>query len=60
MYTSQKKQKIDVKLTYCDHPNKDVEYFDLRITKIWVQQKIRVMLPQLQHFHNKFNVISCY
>ena len=27
------------KLTYCDYLNKNFEYPDLRITKIWVQQK---------------------
>ena len=33
------KKNLYAKLIYCDHPNKNVEYFDLRITKIWVQQK---------------------
>ena len=27
------------KLIYFDHPNKNVEHFDLKITKILVQQK---------------------
>ena len=34
-----KKKKLYVKLTYCDHPNKNVEHPNLRITKSWVQQK---------------------
>ena len=34
-----KKEKKNVKLTYCDCPNKNVEHPDLRITKSWVQQK---------------------
>ena len=28
-----------VKLIYCDHPNRNVEHSDLRIIKIWFQQK---------------------
>ena len=32
----QKKKKLYVKLNYCDLPNKNVEYTDLRITKSWV------------------------
>ena len=38
IYTCQKKI-FYVKLTYCDHLNKNVEHLDLRITKSWVQQK---------------------
>ena len=33
------KKLLYVKLTYCDHPNKNIEHLDLRITKSWVQQK---------------------
>ena len=33
------KKILYAKLIYCDHPNKNVEHLDLRITKIWVQQK---------------------
>jgi len=33
------KKKLYAKLTYCDHPNKNYERPNLRITKIWVQQK---------------------
>ena len=33
------KKILCAKLTYCDQPNKNVEHPDLRITKIWVQQK---------------------
>ena len=33
------KKKLYAKLTYCDHPNKNIGHPDLRITKIWVQQK---------------------
>ena len=33
------KNILNAKLTYCDYPNKKVEHPDLRITKIWVQQK---------------------
>ena len=33
IYTS-KKKKLYVKLTYCDHPNKNVEHPILRITKV--------------------------
>ena len=33
------KKILYAKLTYCDQPNKNVEHPDLRITKIWVQQK---------------------
>ena len=29
------KKKKNVKLTYCDYPNKSVEYPDLRNTKNW-------------------------
>ena len=29
-----KKKKLYTKLTYCDHPNKNREYPDLKITKI--------------------------
>ena len=43
-----------MKLTYCDYSNKNFEHVDLRITKIWVQQKIRVMLLYSQYFHNNF------
>ena len=35
----QKKKNLYVKLTYCDHLNKNVKDLDLRITKSWVQQK---------------------
>ena len=38
IYTFAKKI-LYAKLIYCDHPNKNVEHPDLRITKIWVQQK---------------------
>ena len=38
IYTFAKKT-LYVKQTYCDHPNKNIEHPDLRITKIWVQQK---------------------
>ena len=31
------KKILYAKLTYCDHPNKNIEHPDLRITKIWVQ-----------------------
>ena len=31
-----KKKNLYVKLNYCDLPNKNVEYIDLRITKSWV------------------------
>ena len=31
------KKILYAKLTYCDHPNKNIEYPNLRITKIWVQ-----------------------
>ena len=34
-----KNSYIYAKLIYCEHLNKNVEYSDLRITKIWVQQK---------------------
>ena len=44
---------IYVKLTYCDNPNKNVEYLDLRITKKLGSTKIRIMLHS-QHFHNNF------
>ena len=33
------KNILYAKLTYCDHPNKNYEHSDLRITKIWIQQK---------------------
>ena len=33
------KKILYAKLIYCDYPNKNFEHFDLRITKIWVQQK---------------------
>ena len=33
------KKKLYVKLTYFDHPNKNVEHPDMRITKSWVEQK---------------------
>ena len=36
IYTLVKKILYD-KLTYCDHPNKNIEHPDLRITKIRVQ-----------------------
>jgi len=39
MYTYTCQKKLYAKLTYCDHPNTNVEHLDLRITKIWVQQK---------------------
>ena len=42
IYTLTKKI-LYAKLTYCDHPNKNNEHPDLRITKIWVQKKIRIM-----------------
>ena len=38
MYTLAKKI-LYAKITYCDYPNKIFEHLDLRITKIWVQQK---------------------
>ena len=38
IYTLAKKI-LYVKITYCDYSNKNVEHSDLRITKIWVQQK---------------------
>ena len=31
------KNILYIKLTYCDHLNKNIEHFNLRITKIWVQ-----------------------
>ena len=33
------KKILYAKLIYCDHPSKNVEHPNLRITKIWVQQK---------------------
>ena len=33
------KKLLYVKLTYCDHSNKNVKQLGLRITKSWVQQK---------------------
>ena len=33
------KKILYAKLTYYNHPNKNVEYPNLRIIKIWVQQK---------------------
>ena len=42
IYTLTKKI-LYAKLTYCDHPNKNYEHPDLRITQIWVQKKIRIM-----------------
>ena len=33
------KKILYTKLAYCDNPNKNVEYPNLRITKNWVQQK---------------------
>ena len=33
------KKILYAKLTYCDQSNKNVKYPNLRITKIWVQQK---------------------
>ena len=38
IYTLAKKL-LYVKLTYCDHLNKNIEHIDLKITKSWVQQK---------------------
>ena len=38
IYTLAEK-KLYVKLTYCDHSNKNIKPSDLRITKSWVQQK---------------------
>ena len=38
IYTLAKKI-LYAKLTYCNYLNKNVEHPDLRITKIWVQQK---------------------
>ena len=32
-------KNLYTKLTYYNHPNKNVECSDLRITKIWIQQK---------------------
>ena len=34
-----KKKNLYAKIIYCDHPNKNVEHPNLRITKIWFQQK---------------------
>ena len=34
IFATKKKKKIYTKLTYCDHPNKNREYLDLKITKI--------------------------
>ena len=39
VYIHLQKKKLYVKLTYCDYPNKNFEHFNLRMTKIWVQQK---------------------
>ena len=39
IYTLAKKKKLYVRLNYLDHPNKNVEYPELRITKSWVQKK---------------------
>ena len=33
------KKILYTKLIYCDYPNKNFEHPDLKITKIWVQQK---------------------
>ena len=33
------KKILYAKLIYCNHPSKNVEHPNLRITKIWVQQK---------------------
>ena len=33
------KKILYAKLIYCDYPNKNVKHPDLKITKIWVQQK---------------------
>ena len=33
------KKLLYIKLTYCDHSNKNVEYPNLRISKNWVQEK---------------------
>ena len=30
------KKILYAKITYCDHPNKNFEYLDLRITKFWI------------------------
>ena len=32
------KKYVYIKLTYCEHPNKNNEHPDLRIIKNWVQQ----------------------
>ena len=32
-FAQKKKKKLYVKLTYCDHPNKNVEHPNLKITK---------------------------
>ena len=39
VYIHLPKKILYAKLTYCDHPSKNVKQPDLRITKIWVQQK---------------------
>ena len=31
-------KNVYTKLTYCEHPNKNIEHPDLRIIKNWVQQ----------------------
>ena len=54
--TCKKKKKIHThththKTKYCDHPNKNNEHPNLRITKIWIKKK-KVTLHS-QYFHNK-------
>ena len=39
IYILIKKYILYTKLTYFDHPNKNVKHLDLKITRIWVQQK---------------------
>ena len=39
MFAPKKKKKLYTKLTYCNHFNKNIEHPDLKITRIWVQQK---------------------
>ena len=39
IHLQKRKKNLYVKLTYCDHLNKNVEHPNLRITKSWVQQK---------------------
>ena len=47
------KQKLYVKLTYCNHYNKNIKHHDFKNYKKLGLTKIKIILHSL-HFHNNF------